>query len=87
LRNWGGLGLIFCWLSKNLWGKFSHPTIKVWRLRVGATTTDNYIRCSPNPLQKPQLEQFGTTALLGGMLGWNDYSQIQRETQPQQRDE
>jgi len=39
-------------------------TLKVWRLRVGATTADDYVRCGPNQLQKPQLEQFGTTALL-----------------------
>jgi hypothetical protein len=59
----------------------------VWRLRVGATTTDNEIHYSPNPLQKPQLQQFGITALLGGPLGYGGYQYRQRETQPQQRDE
>jgi hypothetical protein len=58
----------------------SFLTLKVWRLRLGATTTDDYIRCSPNQLQKPQLEQFGTTALLGGTLGCSGYPQSQRET-------
>jgi hypothetical protein len=30
-------------------------TLKVWRLRVGATTADDYIRRGPNRLQKTQL--------------------------------
>jgi hypothetical protein len=37
--------------------------------------------------QKPQLEQFGTTALLGGTLGYKGNPQNQRFTTPQQRDE
>jgi len=41
----------------------------VWRLRVGETTADDYIHCGLNQLQKPLLEQFGTTALLGGYPG------------------
>jgi hypothetical protein len=44
-------------------------TPELWRLRVGTTTADDEIRCSPNQLQKPQLKQFGTTALLGSTFG------------------
>jgi len=42
----------------------SNLTIKVWRLRVGETTTNNYIRCGLNQLQKTLLEQFAHHCLV-----------------------
>ena len=39
-------------------------TIKVWRLRVGKTTADNYIHRGPRQPQKTQLEQFAHHCLV-----------------------
>ena len=45
-------------------------TTKVWRLRVGETTADDYIRCGPNQPQKNAALAIRNHCLVGWHVGF-----------------
>lgn len=52
----------------------SNLTLKVWRLRVSKTTTDDYIRCGPNQPQKNAALAIRHHCLVGWLVFGHDSS-------------